>query len=131
MLHQMRLSVVVVALGTFLTGGLKTSVQKSSPQHGSSSQFGLIFGARNPPERSSGKVCKKRAKMRRRFGEQFCRISSFDFQGKWPQEEVSAAILGGEGPKMFQTFASILKWAKLRDSYRRIARQSRRRKSDH
>ena len=54
---------------------------------------GLKFQASNPPERSSGKICARDGrKMRRKFGENFCRFSSFNFQGKWVQE-ISQKIL--------------------------------------
>ena len=49
--------------------------------------------ARNPPERSSGEICARDGrKVRRTFGENICRFSSFNFQAKWPQD-ISRTIL--------------------------------------
>ena len=43
--------------------------------------------ARIPPERSSREIfVRDLRKMRRNFGEFFCRFSSCNFQGKWPQK---------------------------------------------
>ena len=84
----------------------KTVIRQPRWVQESSEMIAVPLVACSPPERSSGEVSglsvsKDWRKTQRNFGESFCRFSSFNFQGKGPQN-ISRKFLPVSGPQIPQ-----------------------------